>query len=399
MYRAVPPPAVFSPLANKPVSPDSEGMNAGLLRSSGCLLFFLAISLALAVPAAAENGRLELTFAGDIMAHDSNFRTSDYNAVYDDVRDRLAHDDLSFGNLETPVDEDRPYSGYPFFNIHLAYARAAVNGGFDVFSLANNHTRDQRELGMLKTLSALVTLREETKDAVWYSGLRGDPGKPFEPVTIEKNGFKIGFLAVTEFLNNRQAVPYANVVDYRNKAEAARFIDWVKTIAPRYDLFILSYHGDVEYKLTPDPLKREFFRALVRAGVGIVWAHHPHVVQPYESVEVGGVRRLIMYSMGNFVSGMGVYLVGRNPRAPRAFAADSFLLPVTVTRTEAGKADASAGEPILITSYSAPNGDVLVKRLEPLAAGGARDRWLAYYRTRLELMKKFLREMPSYLKP
>ncbi|MBN2352983.1 MAG: CapA family protein [Spirochaetales bacterium] len=370
-------------------------MNIGSFRTLVCIFCLLAA----AVPAAAENGKLDLTFAGDIMSHDVNYRTSDYNAVYDDVRDRLTHDDLSFGNLETPVVEDRPYSGFPFFNIHLDYARAAVNGGFDVFALANNHTRDQRETGMLKTLSSLILLREETKGGVWYSGVRGDPKKPFEPVAIERNGFKIGYLAVTEFLNDRQSVPYAHVVEYRNKAEAARFIDWVKTVAPRYDLFILSYHGDVEYKLTPDPGKREFFRALARAGVGIVWGHHPHVVQPYECVEADGVRRLVMYSMGNFVSGMGVYFVGGNPRAPRAFTADSFLLPVTVTRNDAGKADVTAGEPILITSFSAPNGDILVKRLEPLAAGGAPGRWLAYYRARLELMRKFLRDMPSSLKP
>ncbi len=370
-------------------------MNTGLFRRIAFLLFFLPA----AVTVFADSGKLELTFAGDIMSHDVNYKTSDFDAVYDDVRDRLLRDDLSFGNLETPVVEDRPYSGFPFFNIHLEYARAAVKGGFDVFALANNHTRDQRELGMLKTLSSLILLREETKGGVWYSGVRGDPKKPFEPITIERNGFRIGYLAVTEFLNDRQAAPYAHVVEYKNKADADRFIEWVKTVAPRYDLFILSYHGDVEYKLTPDPRKQEFFRALARAGVGIVWGHHPHVVQPYEYVESGGVRRLIMYSMGNFVSGMGVYFIGGKPDAPRAWTADSFLLPVTVTRNAAGVAEAAAGEPILITSFTAANGDILVRKLETLAAGEAPGRWLPYYRARLALMKKFLGEMPSYLVP
>jgi hypothetical protein len=362
------------------------------------LIVLALFALARAVTAAAEDGRLELTFAGDIMAHDVNFRTSDFNAVYDDVRDRLTRDDLSFGNLETPVNEDVKYAGYPLFNVHLSYARAAVNAGFDVFALANNHARDKGEAGMLKTLSALVLLREETHDGVWYSGLRGDPRRPFAPVTIYKNGFRIGFLAATQFLNIGQAEPYALVVDYLNKAAAERFIAWIKTVAPLYDVFVLSYHGDLEYKLAPSPAKQEFFRALTRAGVTIVWSHHPHVVQPYETVTVDGARRLIMYSLGNFVSGMGVYYVGRRPEDPLAYAADSFLLPVTVTRNAAGAADAAAGDPILITSWTAPNGDVLVRRLEPLAEN-ITGRLRPYYQTRLALMKKVLLEMPSYLVP
>ena len=340
-------------------------MKAGLFRP----ICFFVFSLAVVVPAPAEDGKLALTFAGDIMAHDVNYKTSDYNAVYDDVRDLLLRDDLSFGNLEAPVNEDRPYSGFPFFNIHLEYARAAVTGGFDVFSLANNHARDQKDLGMLKTLSSLILLREEAKGGVWYSGVRGDPARPFAPVTIEKNGFRIGFLSVTEYLNNRQTAPYANIVDFRKEAEAARFVAWVKTIAPRYDLFILAYHGDVEYKLSPSPEKVEFFRSLARAGVGIVWGHHPHVIQPYEYVETDGVRQLIMYSMGNFVSGMGVRTVGGNPGAPRAWAADSFLLPVTVTRTGSGRADVEAGEPILITSFSAPMATSSSKSSNPSPRG------------------------------
>ena len=86
---------------------------------------------------------LVLSFSGDIMAHDVNFKMKDYNRIYDDVRDILLNDDLSFGNVETPVCEERPLSTFPCFNIHKDYLKAAIDGGFDVFSFANNHTNDQ----------------------------------------------------------------------------------------------------------------------------------------------------------------------------------------------------------------------------------------------------------------
>jgi poly-gamma-glutamate capsule biosynthesis protein CapA/YwtB (metallophosphatase superfamily) len=363
---------------------------------------FIVLIIAFAFTAAAdadadEEARLELTFAGDIMAHDANYRTSDYNAIYADVAPLLQADDLTFGNLETPVNEDLKYAGFPLFNVHLAYARAAVTAGFDVFALANNHSRDKGDLGMLKTLSALVLLRDETKEGVWYSGVRGDPARPFAPVTIYRNGFKIGFLAVTQFLNVQQAAPYVQVVNYSSKAEARQFIDWVKSIAPQYDLLVLSYHGDLEYKLAPSPAKVEFFRALARAGVNIVMGHHPHVVQPYESVAVNGARRLIMYSLGNFVSGMGLTYAGARPENPMAFTGDSFLLPVRIVRASAGGVDVAPGEPVFITSFSETNGDIVVKRLEPLASGLPEGKWRDYYLARLALMRKFVAEMASYI--
>ncbi len=42
---------------------------------------------------------------------------------------------------------------------------------------------------------------------------------------------------------------------------------------------------------------------MLDAGVDILWGHHPHVLQPwYKTTDESG-DKLVMYSMGNFVSG------------------------------------------------------------------------------------------------
>ena len=100
-----------------------------------CLLIF-CFSSVFADPGTS----LSLSFLGDLMAHIENFRIEDYSVVYEDIRPILISDDLTFSNLETPVDEKLPYKGYPRFNIHKEYVQAAINAGIDVFPLANNHS-------------------------------------------------------------------------------------------------------------------------------------------------------------------------------------------------------------------------------------------------------------------
>ena len=66
---------------------------------------------------------LLVSFAGDLMAHNVLWKnTDDYDAMYDDVREMLSGCDLSLANMETPVDDKKPYATYPQFNVHRAKA-------------------------------------------------------------------------------------------------------------------------------------------------------------------------------------------------------------------------------------------------------------------------------------
>ena len=64
-----------------------------------------------------------------IMAHNENFRMKDYNKIYTDILNITQNDDLTFCNLETPVDNSIPYETYPTFNVQSPYLEAAVNAG------------------------------------------------------------------------------------------------------------------------------------------------------------------------------------------------------------------------------------------------------------------------------
>ena len=62
-----------------------------------------------------KSNYIDITFAGDIMAHNVNFRMKDYNKIYKDILNITRNDDLTFCNFETPIDNTKDYETYPTF--------------------------------------------------------------------------------------------------------------------------------------------------------------------------------------------------------------------------------------------------------------------------------------------
>lgn len=334
-------------------------------------------------------GTFRLTFLGDIMAHEVNWRMADYRDIYRGVEDVLLSDDLTVANLEFPVDPTQPVSGYPFFNARPDYVRAAVEEGVDAFSVANNHAFDGREEGVFQTLRSIASVRASARRPVIFSGIRGNDKAPFLPVSLTVRGVRVGFVAVSQFLNEPDGGRYVNVVDYQDAGSAERFLSFVRDASPLFDLFIVSYHGDREYRQDPDPRKREFFHRVLESGAHIVYGHHPHVVQGFEVVRVGGSRRLALYSMGNFISGM---TWGLDPAAPEAApTGESYLLSVDIARDREG-VSVTRVEPIPIANYRNGRGEMVVGKLADLAggAGEVQPAWKAFFAGRLSLMDDFL---------
>jgi hypothetical protein len=353
----------------------------------------LALLLLLALPPAADGQAthdLRLTFIGDIMAHDVNYRMRDYRDIYRGVEDVFHGSDCVVANFELPVDPTRPIAGYPLFNGTPAYLGAAVDSGVNVFSAANNHACDGGVEGLFQTLRAFASLPTTGARAVCVSGIRGNAHRPFLPQTLTVRGARIGFIAATQFVNERDPGGRVNVVDYSDEPAVREFLGFVKAVSPFYDLFIVSYHGDREYVQEPSPAKRAFFHRLLEAGAHIVFGHHPHVVQRYEILSMKGTDRLIMYSMGNFISGMTWRRRPEQMGELSAATGESFMLRVDA-RCGGGVCSLAAVEPIPIANYMNGRDEMVVGRMSALADGGipVSRSWRAYYAGRMALMKRF----------
>ena len=66
-----------------------------------------------------------------------------YLSLFKATNKVFLNDDLTIGNLETPICDDRPMEGFPNFNAKASLADAIVKSGIEVLSFANNHTLDQ----------------------------------------------------------------------------------------------------------------------------------------------------------------------------------------------------------------------------------------------------------------
>ncbi len=363
------------------------------MRNWALILLFLYPAAALACQAPRI---LHLAFVGDVMAHDVNYHMEDFRDIYRGVEGRLAAADVCFANLEFPVDATKPTASFPAFNSTRPYWQAAADSGISAFSLANNHAFDQGEEGIFQTLRSAASVHTPTGAPVTVSGIRGNTTRPFEPQTILARGIRVGFLAVTQFINQGGRCPYVNVADYRDREAADELVSQVRAASREYDVFVVSYHGDAEYSPRADPEKAAFFRRLLENGAHIVFGHHPHVFQGFELVPVKGEMRLSLLSMGNFISGMTWRADPAAPERVNPATGDSALLEVDMLVTGAG-AYITGVRALPIANYRNKRGEMVVGMLGDLASGEARlgGAWTAYYRSRLASVQGLLSPLPA----
>ncbi len=339
---------------------------------------------------------LLLSFTGDMMAHIINYSMPDYSMIYRDIEKIMLNDSLTFCNVEFPVNRDIPQASYPVFNIHPEYVKAAIDAGVDVLSLANNHSGDQGTGGLKSTVGSMEAItweyRRDYDRKVYYSGAKSNPQTEFSPVTIYKNGWKIGYLAVTQFSNVIPEPGHMLLVDFRNREQSDEFISWIGKQTGNYDLFILGYHGGVEYYTEPVKRKTEFFHELAAAGVDVIWGHHPHVVQPVEIFryddDSGTNSSLIMNSLGNFISGQGRIADPDLPEEEWSYTGDSAIIQAEFSYNN--------GNPVLgkvtavpIANIMTTNREVVITPLEELTHQAVPEPWMSFFLERFILMHDY----------
>jgi poly-gamma-glutamate synthesis protein (capsule biosynthesis protein) len=176
-----------------------------------------------------------------------------------------------------------------------AGADALARGRIDVVSLANNHAWDFGKPAFLETLAHLERV------GVSYAGAGRTRERAYEPVIIERAGFRLAFLAVTDIWN-QGSLDAHEASAHVARAQLASLVEAVRALraGERADAIVVSYHGGEEYLDTPLQRQRDLLRAAIDAGADAVVGHHPHVVQGVEWRR----GRPIFYSLGNYLMRM-----------------------------------------------------------------------------------------------
>ncbi len=223
-----------------------------------------------------------------------DFMTNGVERLYlsDQLQSLLDNSDINVVNVEAPIrTESRPArkSGPNICQTEEAPGWLE-NHGFNMVSLANNHTMDYGMEGADATMKAFKRAK-----VIGYG--YWDIAYRMEVMTM-KDGMRIGFLACThcEF----GTLTEKNKKDTKGTAWAFN-PKMERTILKcgkdeHIDYLVLIVHAGVEYMSVPLPEIRDAYRHFIDLGADAVIASHPHVPQGWEIWN----NKPIFYSLGNF---------------------------------------------------------------------------------------------------
>ena len=355
-----------------------------------------------------SNDEIRLLFAGDIMAHTNNYHISSFDKIWRDVKYLIDGNDLVFANIEAPIDTTKPVSNYPNFNMPQNYVQAAVDAGFNVFSLCNNHSNDQYLDGIKETLKTVDRICEQAaKNAIprslYFSGLKNSKESEFSYNIIEKSGWKILFLPMTELLNRPDFSEYINYIK-TDDASRNEFIDYVKKLREKNPctIFILSFHtAEPEYTRNITSRQEKFYKELIKNGVDIIWANHAHIIKNRKIIvdTETNCDKLIMYANGNTISGQrrNPDLTSKNPNGERDNTGDGLFYKVTLKKDNKGSVKIKKCEPIFITTYINTANEFVLKPLNQdfvnYLYSVPRTNWAKYIERRININQEATKDL------
>ena len=354
-----------------------------------------------------DDGTISLLFAGDLMAHSVNYVISDYPKIWRDVKYIIEPADLAFANIEAPIDNTQKPQNYPNFNMPQSYIEAAIDAGFDVFSLCNNHTNDQGLNGIKETVKTTQRLIERSKargENIYFSGLKDGKKADLTYNLIEKKGWKILFLPVTEILNRPANSEYINYIENSEQAHNA-FLKKVTELRQKNpcDLFVISIHAyEVEYSRTITDSRDDFYMQLLDAGADIVWSNHAHIIKDrkYIFYHETNSQKVIMYANGNTISGQRTApeLTSTNPTGERDNTGDGLMVKLTFKKQKNGNPPTLINsENFFITTYINTANEYVVKPLNQdfvdYLWDVPRSDWARYIKRRIEINKKYTKDI------
>jgi gamma-polyglutamate biosynthesis protein CapA len=230
---------------------------------------------------------IKLLFVGDIMMTRSVERKiNDLNKKFIfpflNILNYLKSFDYVIANLEGPISDKGIKVGSIYsFRMKPEVSEALSKANINIVNLANNHIFDYSKIAFEDNLKNLE------KNNIKYFG------NSYEPLIIEKEGIKIGFLGFSDFLK------YLEVKE--NKIGVAvvnsNLSEIIKKAKEKVDILIVSFHWGEEYKKIANERQRKIAKIAIDSGADLIIGHHPHVIQNIEKYK----DKFIFYSLGNFI--------------------------------------------------------------------------------------------------
>lgn len=256
--------------------------------------------------------------AGDNLIHSSIYKDAnentggngyDFKPMYELIKPIVSNYDIAYYNQETILGGTLlGLSDYPTFNSPQEVGDAMIDAGFNLVSLATNHTIDSGE-------DAVLASREywNSKKDVLAVGSYSSTDERNEVQVRESNGISYTLLNYT-YGTNGIPVPSGkeylvnvwptdldlNNPDTDNEYQAYKKTveEDIKRVRDKVDVLMVAMHWGVEYTDEPTEYEKDMAEFLASLDVDIIIGTHPHVIQPVTWID----DTLVIYSLGNLIS-------------------------------------------------------------------------------------------------
>ena len=260
-----------------------------------------------------------LIMVGDALIHSSVYNDAnrlagwsgyDFKPQMELIKEKVKDFDLAYYNQETILGgTSLGLSDYPTFNSPQEVGDAFIDAGFNLVSLATNHTADRGK-------QAILNSREywNKQDGVTAVGSYSSEEEKHEIETrvLEVNNIKYAMLNYTygtngmpvsdDYLVNVWPTDIDNIGNPDNDSKYQAYKEVVKkdieAIRDKVDVLIVAMHWGIEYTHTPTNYEKDMAKFLADNKVDIIIGTHPHVIQPVEWIG----DTIVFYSLGNFIS-------------------------------------------------------------------------------------------------
>ena len=336
--------------------------------------------------------KISIVMVGDCLIHPPIYVDAYKNGKYDFkpmltyIKPIISKYDLAYYNQESILAGTKNFkvSGYPQFNSPQEVGDAFLDAGFNLVSLANNHTLDKYEKGVKSSVEYW-----RGKNVYWTGQALSEDERTKNIKVEEKNGIKYAFLSYTTQTNGLlppKGKEYLTNIYSDEKAK--KDIDLIKE---KVDVILVAMHWGVEYQTSGiSSEQKAIAKYLSSLGVNIIIGAHPHVVQPAEYID----DTLVIYSLGNFVASQS-----NNTGATAVEKATGLMMSANIIKTtdsKTGKSTIKILDPTARFTYAYKTASKTNYKIIPYSE--LNNNLLPNYKTQYEKLKKRMTSLDNRIK-
>ena len=214
--------------------------------------------------------------------------------------------DINFANVETVVTDKNSIKPRGEYDRYSFYFRSHPNGfrflsqsGFNLFSLANNHSLDFGREGIRETLRHFGKLKSRYNIAYSGIGLNKEQAGAPANLRVKDTNFALSSISFVTSGAIRFRADRTNPgqLSYHSKADLDETVN--RLSAQDSDFRILSIHyGRERYpRVSKNQIRKWRQKFIKNNDIQMIVAHHSHVAQGIEITD----GKLIFYGLGNFL--------------------------------------------------------------------------------------------------